>query len=313
MHKKILIINILVFLCFFTSCSSTNKDQTSINVVPGISNAFENITNYDNIGVITESVVDIFKEPKVQSDRLTQALYNQPVIIVEKNKTWTKVNTIDGTEGWLKSRYLSYDCDSVKKSNSDTRIIVTVKKLKILTQPKAGSFVKEAVMGTEFYPINSSNSWYEIALPDDKTGWISESGTIHLPVNKKITKTTANDFVATAMKFVGTIYISGGTSCRDGIDSAGLAYICSKINGVEIPRSPEQQYKCGNPIDKKSLLPGDLIFFSSSEDLKNISEVGIFVGKGQFIFASKSKGQVNLNDYNENYFQKRLVGIKRIF
>jgi hypothetical protein len=54
------------------------------------------------------------------------------------------------------------------------RVVVTTKKLKVLSSAKNGTVLTEAVMGTEFYPVNSVDGWYEVALPENKKGWISE-------------------------------------------------------------------------------------------------------------------------------------------
>jgi hypothetical protein len=51
-----------------------------------------------------------------------------------------------------------------------------------------GSLIRDVVMGTEFSVIKSVQGWYEVALPDEKTGWISENGTIHIEPGKRLQK-----------------------------------------------------------------------------------------------------------------------------
>jgi cell wall-associated NlpC family hydrolase len=281
--------------------------------VPG--NAVQEIINSKNAGVISDIVVDVFSKASTQSERLTQAIFNQPVEILEEKDLWVKVKVIDGCTGWVKSKYVDRGCTSLKVGGIKYRVVVTTKKLKVLSSAKNGTVLTEAVMGTEFYPVNSVDGWYEVALPENKKGWISESGTIRIPVDKNISRTNADDFVATAMKFNGTVYLSGGISGWSGIDSSGLTYICSRINGVDIPRKVDQQYKLGKEIEKniKLLIPGDMVFFSSNEELKDISFVGIYTGDGKFLHASMSKGSVVLSSIEDNFFHKRLIGIRRIF
>ncbi|MDP4180959.1 MAG: SH3 domain-containing protein, partial [Bacillota bacterium] len=244
MRKKLFIL-FFVFVVSISGCGKSGKTGNS-NIDSIGSNAVTN--NWQNVGVITDTVVDVFKDSTIQSNKITQVLYNQPVNIIDTKESWFKIETIDGTIGWIKSRYVSKNTSSVDKSYSGSKIIVTVKRAQVLSLYQNGALIKDVVMGTEFYVIDSYQDWYEIALPDDDTGWISESGTIHMQSDQQIGKTTADSFVATALKFKGTVYQTGGISSWGGIDSSGLTYMCSRINGVQLPRSVEMQYKSGEVV-----------------------------------------------------------------
>ncbi|HEY9060004.1 MAG TPA: NlpC/P60 family protein [Pseudobacteroides sp.] len=310
MSKKVIFM-ILILTMAFSGCG---KKEKSANSGAGFSGTFTTGKAWNNIGVITETIVDLFKEATVQSEKVTQVLYNQPVNIIETKESWSKVEAVDGLQGWIKTRYITSETSSLDEDNSEPRIIVTVRKANVLSQVANGSLIKDVVMGTEFSVINSVQDWYEIALPDDKTGWISENGTIHIDAGKKVEKTSAQSFVATALKFKGTVFLQGGISAW-GIDSAGLAYICSRINGIELPRSIDKQYKMGRAIDisKEKPIAGDLVFFSSNEHRKDISMVGIFVNNTQFLLASKTDYSVAVHESEEDYFKQRFIGVSRIF
>jgi len=49
--------------------------------------------------------------------------------------------------------------------------------------------------------------------------------------------------VATVSKFTGTPYLWGGVSSWEGVDCSGLVYICSRINGVDLPRDADMQFE----------------------------------------------------------------------
>ncbi len=294
--------------------AAAGEEPGAINSAGAPGNGQPEALDEKTTGIILDSVVDVFREASTQSERVTQAIYNQPAEMLEEKDGWVKVKVADGYTGWIKSKYIDKNSSSLRIKGSKYRIVVTIKKSKILSDAKYGTVLKEVVMGTELYPVNSSDGWYEVALPGDKTGWLNESGTIQVPINEHISRTTPDDFVATAMKFKDTVYLWGGVSSLDGIDSQGLVYMSGRINGVDLPRDADGQYKCGKPVDKSAeLLPGDLIFFSSNEDLKDISYVGIYIDGGQFLYASKSDGYVMTGLTDNGYFQKRLVGIRRIF
>ncbi|KNY29811.1 NlpC/P60 family protein [Pseudobacteroides cellulosolvens] len=310
MGKKV-ILTILMTLIIFGGCSNKEKEE---NAGASFSGAFTTSASWNNIGVITDTVVDLFKESTVQADKVTQVLYNQPVNIIETKESWSKVETGDGLKGWVKTRYITKDTSSLDQDNSESRIIVTVKKSSVLSQIANGSLIEDVVMGTEFSVIKSVQDWYEVALPNEKTGWISENGTIHIEAGKKVAKTSAESFVATALKFKGTVFLQGGISAW-GIDSSGLTYICSRINGVKLPRSIQMQYKMGKAIDitKEKPAAGDLVFFSLDEQRKDLATVGIFVNTSEFLIASKLGYSVTISSREEEYFKQRIVGVRRIF
>jgi len=63
---------------------------------------------------------------------------------------------------------------------------------------------------------------------------------------------------------------------------------------VDLPRDADMQFEfiktgVGSVEELKA---GDFLFFSSSEELKDVSHVGVYVGDGKFIQAAKSKGMV---------------------
>jgi cell wall-associated NlpC family hydrolase len=297
-----------------TDSEGTEKAVTDRTAASTNAEATGKAPRYDEktTGVINEIAVDVFRNSDIQSERVTQALYNQPVKILEEKDSWIKVEVVDGYTGWVKSKYIDRNLVSLNKSDFKYRLLVTAKTKKIMSGKNGGVTVKEVAMGTEVFSSNNIDNWYEVILPENKTGWIDLNGTMQIDLNKPIPKTTSEDFLRTLDKYKGVTYLWGGVSAL-GIDCSGLTYICSKINGVELPRDAEPQYAIGTKIELEAIKPGDLVFFSTNEDLKDISHEGVYIGNGQFIHASKSKGSVIITPLNDPYFQKRLVGIKRIF
>lgn len=265
-----------------------------------------------NAGIVLEAVADVFNEPDLKATRLTQVLFNQPVEVLEEKDGWMKIQTTDGTSGWLRSRYVGRDLTSIKSSLYKYRIIITSKNKKASSHAKGGITVKDVGMGTEFYSRGRLENNYEIALPGNVMAWVSESGTIQLEIGEDIPVTTAEDFVLTAVKFKGTSYLTGGVSAW-GIDASGLIYTCAKINGVELPRELSAQFKMGRTVDVNMLSPGDLLFFNLSRNEDEISHAGIYAGNGEFIHSSPTKGYVSVSPLEEDNFFEKLVGAKRIF
>lgn len=100
----------------------------------------------------------------------------------------------------------------------------------------------------------------------------------------------------------------GGLS-RKGIDCSGFVYITFKLKfGVRLPRTTEQQSRLGQPVKRSELKAGDLVFFKTS---KRVRHVGIYLEKGKFVHASKSRG-VMISRLNNDYWKPRYWKAKRL-
>lgn len=104
-----------------------------------------------------------------------------------------------------------------------------------------------------------------------------------------------NSIVNTAVQFLGTPYVWGGSS-TDGFDCSGLTqYVYSK-NNISLPRTVQEQYNTGIPIDVNNLQAGDLVFFNGYKGSGGVGHVGIYVGNGQYLHAPKSGDVVKVSN-----------------
>lgn len=310
MDKRIFLLRItsIIMLIFFISLSGCGKRE-----IPITSNEqlLSGITP-ESAAVITEAVVDMYDEPDILSKRITQVLFNQVVSIIKEEEGWTNIKLLDGSSGWVKSKYVSRNTESVTHGSIQNKIVVTAKLADIYSGPSNRAKYKKIVLGTELYSFGKSKTGYDVLLPENKRGWIDEGGVIAIPINDNvIPKTTSNEFVQTIKKFDGTIFILGGVS-RWGIDSAGLVYICSKINGVDIPRILGDMKDAGTAVKENDIQYGDLLLFSSDSLKKDVYDVGVYVGNNEFIHSSTSKGVIT-ESLEDSYFKDRICYIRRIF
>ncbi len=295
----------LLLTLILTGCGSreipvTRNEQLLSGITP------------ENAAVVTEAVVDMFDKPDILGTRLTQVLYNQVVKVIKEENSWTNIKLLDGTSGWVKSKYISRNTDSVTDGGINNRIIVTAKTIDIYSGANNVVNFKKVVLGTELYSVGKTKTGYDVLLPDNKRGWVEEGGVIAIPISDNIIpKTSEDEFIQTIKKFNGTIFILGGIS-RWGMDSSGLVYICSKINGVEVPRNIQQMFKAGAPVDLENLKTGDLIFFSTDSLKKDVYDVGVYVGDNEFIHSSTTRGVIT-ETLEDSYFKGRVCGVRRIF
>lgn len=123
------------------------------------------------------------------------------------------------------------------------------------------------------------------------------------------TQSKVDSILSTAKQYIGVKYQWGGTSPSTGFDCSGFVYYVFKQNGITLPRISRDQYTVGTYVSFENLRPGDLVFFSFAGN-GVVDHDGIYVGNGQFINASSSKG-VTIYSIGP-YWKSVYVGARRV-
>jgi cell wall-associated NlpC family hydrolase len=129
-----------------------------------------------------------------------------------------------------------------------------------------------------------------------------------IPVSRDGSTATVRRIVQTALRYTGVPYSFGGTTPA-GFDCSGYVRFVFGQSGVYLPRAADQQFDVGQWISYSRLQPGDLVFFTTYAS--GASHVGIYLGDGQFISATTSRGVV-VDRMNSSYWGARYVGARRI-
>jgi cell wall-associated NlpC family hydrolase len=120
-----------------------------------------------------------------------------------------------------------------------------------------------------------------------------------------------SELVMTAMGFLGVPYRRGGNDANTGFDCSGFVRsMYERTIGLVLPRLAKDQAAATQPIDKKELQPGDLVFFNTMK--RAFSHVGIYVGDGKFIHSPKPGAQVRVEDMQQSYWARRFDGARRV-
>lgn len=98
-----------------------------------------------------------------------------------------------------------------------------------------------------------------------------------------------DSIIATAKQYLGVKYQWGGSTPQTGFDCSGYVSYVFAQNGISLPRISRDQYTVGTKVSFEDFQRGDLVFFSVAGN-GIVSHVGIYLGDGQFINASSSKG-----------------------
>lgn len=106
----------------------------------------------------------------------------------------------------------------------------------------------------------------------------------------------------------GTPYAFGGQSKR-GVDCSGFIQLTYQaVFGQSLPRSTKLQAKTGSANPFSELRVGDLVFFKPKLKVRH---VGIYMGNGQFMHASTSRG-VTLSRLDNPYWQNAYWMSRRV-
>ncbi len=104
-----------------------------------------------------------------------------------------------------------------------------------------------------------------------------------------------------ALTWLGTRYKYGGKD-YNGTDCSGLTMqVYMKALGIALPRSSREQQQFCKSIHKSKLNAGDLVFFCTGRDKTRVSHVGLYVGNGQIIHSSASRGVI-VSRLEEKYY-----------
>jgi len=114
----------------------------------------------------------------------------------------------------------------------------------------------------------------------------------------------SNEVVIFALGLMETGYRFGGKNPEAGLDCSGMvSYVFDRATNLRLSGSAADIARKGKPVDKNSLLPGDLVFFNTAN--RPYSHVGIYIGDGRFIHAPSSKGSVRTESLNQGWFASR--------
>ena len=122
----------------------------------------------------------------------------------------------------------------------------------------------------------------------------------------------ANEIVLYAMGLLGTKYQFGGRNPEAGLDCSGMvSLVVEQATGRKLPHNAAKIAAQTRAIGRHELLPADLVFFNTNGSA--FSHMGIYLGKGQFLHAPSSKGQVRIERLDTAYFAQRFSGARSLF
>ena len=292
----------------------------------------EEVSRKQGVGFVTASALRLRSGPGTNTKTLDYAYQDEVVVLLGQQGDWYQVSYNLQT-GYMHKSYLR----TATRENAELGYgRVTGSSVNLRSGPGTGySVLTRAQQNDRAYIIGINEQWFKVIFNDiiayirsdylDLTEIPYENRdsansplffrggkSTGTPVSPSALKGNATNLaqkiITTGKKYIGVPYVWGG-STPSGFDCSGFVQYVFRQHGIQLPRTSAQQYSVGTWVAKSNLLPGDLVFFNTSGS--GVSHLGIYLGNGEFLHASTSKG-VMISLLSNSYWAPRYVGAKRV-
>jgi gamma-D-glutamyl-L-lysine dipeptidyl-peptidase len=306
-----------------TNSSSAKKELLNklkaYNVIDSITVLPDETVGSKIWGVVNVSLSNIRAQPIESAEMASQALLGTRLKILEKQKSWYRVQTPDDYIGWVNGSTIT------KIDEKQYQELLKAPKL-IYIQPFGFARidttdlalpVADLTLGNLLILKDKTLSYSKIEFPDKRIAYVKNNEVIDTQTWLNGHDSTTKALVKYAYNFTGVPYLWGGTSFK-GVDCSGFARMAYFSQGMYLPRDASQQAKLGQLVsisnDFANLKEGDLLYFGNLET-KRVLHVAIWVGNKSFIHSS---GMVRINSFDtkspfyDEYNLNRLLYVKRV-
>ncbi len=218
--------------------------------------------------IVAVSIADIRRDPDPQSELVTQALMNVPLVAGEIAGEWTYV-TLSDYSGWMLTSQLETPIVKGYCEGEGTcgvplphSVVVTVPHAPLYLHEEGEEIQGELYLSTALPYIDLAHPQrVRVALSGNKEGWLARENVEVRNNDELFPKQSVSVVTSYAKEFLGVPYLWGGTSWH-GLDCSGLVQLCYRMGGYILPRDAYQQHDAlSQSVQRKELESGDLIFF----------------------------------------------------
>ncbi len=270
------------------------------------------------------------EEPDMESLTLVSLHVGQEVTRTGVGDTWSRIKVTDKKnneyEGYVLTNTIQ---DTMISVSVDRTVWVDTDSLIVRSQPSTSSEQVTIVNDEDKLYCSAivGDKWYKVKTPGGKEGYVYMSYTTTNPPPTPTPTPTpkptpvssgsrgsrsypsnigynGESIVRIAEYMLGKPYVFGGTS-SSGVDCAGLVTYCYAQIGISVANGSNTIYKSyGWTVSRDDLKPGDVICYDYGGWC---GHVAIYIGDGQVIHASASRGVVKYG----NLDMMGIIAIKR--
>ncbi len=258
-------------------------------------------------GIVSMPLANVHREPAFRSGLATQVLMADEVLVLEKKDYFLRISipSQGGTTGWIHQEAVLIPKGKQKNNleNTRQRVIVSVPKTRSKILDKTGDHEVWLYGGTRLPVVGTSSDYYKVVFPDRKIALIDKADArLDVLPHPLLDSIEPSKIAQTARQFIGVRHLAGGITAQ-GMDTEGLIYIVYRINGLELSAARSGLAERAERIDRKSLIPGDVLVFHGEG-------YGLYIGDGRFLNAVPKRSIQVKGIYDRRYSNALRHGLR---
>jgi len=263
--------------------------------------------------VVVVPVADMFSSPDENSDVVSQAIIGSNVVTLETHHDWVRVQTDDQYSGWISRNDLRELEESRGYATSGPVVRVEALFAKVYREPSVQrhkpilTLPFESLLEVAPRREAGEPGWLGVRLPDRRAAWIARGDG-----NRNPRPLTIPQSIELAKRFLGLPFLWGGRSSF-GYDCSGFTQMLVRSRGIRMPRDARLQaeWEGAEKIDRKRLIPGDLLFFGPSPD--KVNHTALCIGEGEIIHSTtQNRPGVQIGRLVDQSSERTLVACTRV-